>query len=355
MRILFDVAHPAHVHFYRHMIEDLEGRGAAVAVVSRHKDVTAELLDTLGISHTPVSTAQSGGRFSQGRELARRVTSLVRIGRQFRPDLVLTRNPAGVLAAAGLRGATSVFDTDDGAAAGLHYRLGARADVITMPDALRATAPGKTRRYPSYKALAYLHPNRYRPVDVRRELDLGDTPLFVVRLVSMQASHDHGESGMDVAARSLLVDTLAARGRLFVSSEGPLPPELEKYRCPLPTDRLHDLLAAADLYVGDSQTVAAEASFLGTPTIHVSTWSRRLECLVEIEDRYGLIESFTPDRQADVLSAVDRLTIDAAATRQLWTERRQKMLDERVDLTEWYLQLIDELTTGATRVGGSHQ
>ncbi len=353
MRILFDIVHPAHVHFYRHMIADLEARGAAIEVASRHKDVTAELLDTLGIAHQPVSTAESGGRFSQARELAVRVSSLARIGRQFRPDLVLTRNPAGVIAAGALRRATSVFDTDDGAAAGLHYRLGARANVITMPTALAATAPGRTRQYPSYKALAYLHPSRYQAVDVRAELGLDDAPLFVVRLVSMQASHDHGEAGMDESARDRLVDTLAARGHLYVSSEGPLPPRLERFRCPLPTDRLHDVLASADLYVGDSQTVAAEASFLGTPTIHVSTWSRRLECLVEIEDRYGLIESYTPDRQTEVLAAVERLTVDAGAARQTWSGRRQAMLAERVDLTAWYVGLIEDLVGGPRDARGS--
>jgi len=30
MRILFDVGHPAHVHFFRNAIRELEGRGDAV-------------------------------------------------------------------------------------------------------------------------------------------------------------------------------------------------------------------------------------------------------------------------------------------------------------------------------------
>ncbi len=43
MKLLIDIVHPAHVHFYRPLINELEEQGAEVAVVSRTKDVTNDL------------------------------------------------------------------------------------------------------------------------------------------------------------------------------------------------------------------------------------------------------------------------------------------------------------------------
>ncbi|MCP4958948.1 MAG: DUF354 domain-containing protein [Actinomycetia bacterium] len=343
MRVLFDVVHPAHVHFYRNLIGELGAAGDDLVVVSRHKDVTVELLDRLEIEHVPIGTPGGAGRVGQASELMTRDAKLARLVRSFRPDLVCTRNPSGVHAALARRSTISIFDTDDGAAAGLHYRLASIADVITMPDALTPTRPARTHQYPSYKALAYLHPDRFTPdPGIRVELGVGDEPLFIIRLVAMAASHDHGESGLDAVTRRGLVEMLASRGRLFISSESVLPAELEQYQIPLGPDRLHDLLATADLYVGDSQTVATEAALLGTPTLHVSSWSRRLDLLVELEDRFGLLRSFTPD-DTQILAVADGLSADPSQVRLQWKEGRDRMLAERIDLTSWYLDLMRAL------------
>ena len=38
MRLLIDMGHPAHVHFFKHAIRVLEGRGHEVKVTARDKD-----------------------------------------------------------------------------------------------------------------------------------------------------------------------------------------------------------------------------------------------------------------------------------------------------------------------------
>ena len=44
MRLLFDMGHPAHVHFFKNAIWELERRGHEVKVTARDKDVTIQLL-----------------------------------------------------------------------------------------------------------------------------------------------------------------------------------------------------------------------------------------------------------------------------------------------------------------------
>ena len=198
----------------------------------------------------------------------------------------------------------------------------------------------RIRRYDSFKALAYLHPNRLVTRDVRAELGQADAPLFVIRTVAMAASHDHGESGIPPALLGRIIELLSSRGRVVVSCEGDIPAQFAHLRSPLPPSDFHSLLATADLVVGDSQTVATEAALLGTPVVHVSSWSRRLSVLIELEDRWRLLESFRPDSPL-IIEAIERLSV--AGNKAEWLQRKHEMLANKVDLTDWYLDLIDSL------------
>ena len=74
MKILFDMGHPAHVHFFKNTIWELEKKGHQVKVTARDKDVTIALLEAYGIAHVvrgegvrapPAGRGLAGG--SQGR------------------------------------------------------------------------------------------------------------------------------------------------------------------------------------------------------------------------------------------------------------------------------------------------
>lgn len=343
MRALVDIVHPAHVHFYRHLISSLRSSGADVTVVARDKDVTVGLLRRFGIEHQTVGRHTGGRRVAQTAELARRDLELFRIARRTRPDIVLTRNPSGAQVARAVR-TVGVFDTDDGRAAGIHWRAAAPfAHVITTPDCLKDDFGPRHRRYPGYKSLAYLHPNHFTPdPSIRDELGVGRHPYTVVRFVAMDASHDRHESGLSAAAKRALVDRLRVHGHVFITSEAPLPPDLEALRFEVPPDRVHDALAFADLYVGDSQTMAAEAAILGTPSLRASSFTGRLDYLDELENRYGLVHSYLPSQVDELLADVDGILRSGAVDD--WEERRQVMLSDKVDVSAWYLGLVQELT-----------
>jgi predicted glycosyltransferase len=344
LRVLFDIVHPAHVHFFRYLHALLVADGHETLVVAREKDVTLALLDEYDIPYTSVGRSGRKDRGAQARELINRDLTLFRLARKFRPDLVLTRNPAGVQVARALRGAVGVFDTDDGRAAGIHFRAAAPfADVITTPDCIDEDYGDKHRRYASYKALAYLHPARFTPdPKIRAVLGVGDEPYAIVRFVEMVASHDRDESGMTIDDKRRVIEQLAARGRVFVSSEGPMPDEFAELRFSAPPHLLHDALSQAWVCVGDSQTMAAEAAILGVPAIRCSSFVGRLAYLEELEHKYSLIESFRPRDAPRLLERIDDLhpTADLART---WAERRATMLADKIELTSWYRDLCDEL------------
>jgi predicted glycosyltransferase len=345
VRVLFDISHPAHVHFFKHMVRGLETRGHATRIVARHKDVTTALLDRLGLPYDTVGRSGRKSLFGQAGELAARDLRLVQIAREFRPDVIVTRNPSGAQVGRVL-GIPSVFDTDDGRAAGLHFWAAAPfAHVITTPDCTDEDYGLKHVKYPGYKQGAYLHPNHFTP-DREVLAALGVAPderYFVVRFVAMVASHDVGEGGLPASVKRDIVDRLRGQGRVFVSSEGALPEELRPLAFPLPPDRMHDAIAFADLLVGDSQTMAAEAAVLGTPSLRVSSWTGRLAYLTELEQRYGLTFAYHPRDADELLAHLDRWLAEPRLRASL-ADRHARMLAEKVDVAEWF---VDFLSAGA--------
>lgn len=346
MRVLFDIVHPAHVHLYRHLHAELERDGHETLVVARDKEVTLELLEAFGIPHEWTGRAGSKSTPARAAELLARDAVLTRHARRFRPDVVCTRNPAGVHAGR-LVGAWTVYDSVDGRAAGVHFRLGAPlAHVVTSPNWLDEDYGPRHRRYRGPKELAYLHPNRFQPdPGIRAELGVGDgEPLFVLRFVANDAVHDAHTVGLSDAERGGLVERLRGRGHVVISSEQPLPRSLEPLRYRLGPARIHDVLAAADLFVGDSGSMAAEAGVLGTPALRLSSWVGPVRgYLGRMERDYGLVRCFTPDTRAGFDAALDEALADLPGAKARAGSVAAQLVADCDDVTAWYRALLDEL------------
>ncbi len=88
IRVLIEVVHPAHVLFFLNAIKAMKARGDTILIVSRHKDVTCDLLDRFGLEHKPLSTA-GDGKVGLAMELIVRDSRLFREVRKFNPDVML--------------------------------------------------------------------------------------------------------------------------------------------------------------------------------------------------------------------------------------------------------------------------
>ena len=65
-------------------------------------------------------------------------------------------------------------------------------------------------------------------------------------------------------------------------------PQFEKYRIKINPLDMHHVMAFASLYIGDSQTMAAEAGVLGVPFVRFNDFVGRIGYLRELEDVYEL-------------------------------------------------------------------
>jgi len=335
MRLLVDVLHPAHVHFFRHLAETTRAEGGEVYFTARQKDVTIELLEAYDLPYE-VLTRIGGGFAGLVREMAVRTAKLTRRVRSFEPDLMLGIMGPVIAPVGRITGVPSwvYYDTETARLTNTYaYRLAHR---VYLPECYHGAAPDSARRYPGFHELGYLHPDRFT-VDrsIRAEVGVGpDEPFAVVRIVSWEASHDVGDTGFSDA--SAFVRRLAGKIRVVVTGERGVPDDLRPYALNMPPHRIHHLLAEADLYVGEGATMGAEAAILGTPAVFVHT--ARLGYMLELEDRWSLLWNTSSQAEAERYS--DEVRADLDSTRAAWAERRAEMLKHRIDVGAW---MVDEV------------
>ena len=348
--VLIDISHPAHVHFFRPLARALIAAGAPVTIVGRDKDVTVRLLEASGLPHLVLPM----GRYSKGRcaaagELIRRSRELRRLIRQHSVKVVLTRNPSGVIAAFGTR-ATSVFDTDDGRSVGIHYWAARPFANIITSSAFDPEVHGRGhRRYRALKAHMFLHPDRFTPdPEVRRRYLTDDEQFCVARFSAHDASHDRRIVGITAAGRRAILERLLRFGPVLVSVEGN---DLRLCRddgevIPVAPEDFHDLLAAASLFVGDSQSVAAEAAILGVPALRLSGFTGRVFYLSLLEES-ELVRNFRPGCESQLLAELDD-TLAGLALRTEASRRAAERLNLNVqDPAAWFYRLVlDRLGLG---------
>jgi predicted glycosyltransferase len=346
VRILFDLSHPAHVLQFTPIARELLSRDHEVRLIGRDKDVTVALLEASGLPfEVPEAPSGPRGRLRDARELAVRVRALRRIVRAWRPDVLLTRNPSGALAALWTR-TRSVFDTDDGRQVGAHYWLARPfADLVTSSVHDPERHGRRHHRYPGFKALTYLHPDRFTPdPTVLKRFGVPDEPLFVLRFSGHDASHDRRITGIELQAQHQLEMLLRGYGSVVLAREGhPTVLRTRDAEQVLPPQVFLDLLAHASLCVGDSQSVAIEAALLGVPTIRLSGFTGRNFALQVLEDRHGLIRNFHPGEDQELIRTVERTLGDLPAQHSAAQAARDRLLEATEDLTDWFVRLIEHV------------
>ena len=342
MRVFITIQHPAHVHFFRNTIERLQGANHDVHVFTRDRPMALALLNSYDIDHE-VLTGRFDSRIKMAIGQLMFEAKLFRRVRRLEPNVLAALGGLEIAHASALSDVRTIIFTDTEHATVTNTLAFPFADRICTPDCYEDDIGAKQVRYPGYHELAYLHPNHFEPdPEILSEIGLDPDDRFIVlRLVDWNAVHDVGGSGFtDLAS---VVESFEETGvRVFITAEGELPDEVERCRLPVEPHRIHQLLYYADLFIGEGATMAAESAVLGTPGIFVSTI--HLGYTAELEERYGLVRNFSgPNRQSEAVEA--GIDIVDEYDQELWDRRREKMLADKIDTTEFILRQLTEEAT----------
>jgi len=336
MRILIDILHPAHVHFFKNFIKEMSKMNHEIYITSRNKEITNYLLAKYQLNHESISSI-GNNFFDLGTELFTRSCKFASICFKIKPHLLMgIMGPTIAIVGKMLKIPTFVFYDSEFAKLTNSFVYPLATKVIT-PSCYKNPIGKNHIKYKGYQELAYLHPDYYKSDStVKEELGIGkNEDYFLVRLVGWKASHDIGFKGLNLKDVNFLINNLEDHGHVFVTSERPL--SNNKYSFSIPPEKIHDLLFHAKMYVGEGVTMASEAAILGTPAILISPLVGNIGYLEDLE-KYNLAFNFTNserafDKVAELLS-IDNL-------KETWKKHRLKMLDDKVNVTNFIVEFVE--------------
>jgi predicted glycosyltransferase len=338
MKILIDINHPAHVHYFRNFIKIMESKNHQIKITARNRDIIFSLL---GLYRLPFYNRGKGYNTRIGKVLYMFLADfrLFIQSLKFKPDLFLSfGSPYAAQVAYILhKPHISIGDTEhtDRVEGIITYPF---SKAILTPKSYQTNLGEKQIRFDNIVEALYLASNYYKPdPSIYEILNIGrDEKYVIVRLVAWKAHHDKGQSGVDSSNISDIIKILEKKFVVFISSEEPITEKLSKYELKVPFNRIHDVLNYASLFVGESGTMASESAYLGTPAIYIN--SLPLMCYLKLEKDYGLLTHFE-DSETLVPFLEDIIKNDSLKVDTI--NKKNNMINGFIDPTKFLVWFIE--------------
>lgn len=344
MNILFDINHPAHVHLFKHTIRALKEHGHNVIVTVKDIPAAKQLLKFENIEYISLTGKK-------------RDSLLGKVVMQLHYNFFLWKLAVknhihlGVGSSVTIAQVSrfckmkSIFldDDDDNVEPLVVKHVHPFCNTILSPVALTGKRKAKNVIY--YKGtheLAYLHPARFTP-NIKTLESIGVNPsdsYFILRFNAFKAHHDGNVYGLTLEQKLKLVQLLAGHGKVLITAEREIEPALEPYRLSVSPEKIHDLLAFATLFAGDSQTMTSEAATLGTPAFRCNSLVGKLSCIEDIEQNFGLAFGYKPEEFENMLDNIRKI-LNNPNSKAEWQAKRAEFLKNRIDTTNFLVHFIE--------------
>ncbi len=337
MRVLIDIGHPGHVHLFKNLANQLIQKGHQVLFTCREKEFEIAL-----IQHYQFQYVSFGKKYNG---LIGKIWGLLKFDAlmwktalSFKPHLFLSHGSPYAAHAAFLLGKIHISLEDTGNNEQVNLYLPFTKFVLTSNDFHR-DYKSKQIRYNSCHELAYLHPDVFQPnPHVLKKLLLSENePYTIVRFISWNATHDIGQKGFSKEEKLKLIQYLSSKGKVFISSEGPLPQSLDAYRLDIHPAEIHDVLYYAQLFVGEGATMASECAMMGTPAVYINTMNAGT---IDAQEKAGLLLHL---KDADsVFKSLEKL-FEVPHFKEKFRKNSMKYVASKVNLTKFILTFIEDI------------
>lgn len=342
-KYLFQLNHPAHFHLFKNVIDKLKSDGHQVLISIKDKDILKNLLSDYEFIQL-TSGYRKNNIFSIIRNLYYRDKKLYKIVKDFNPDLMIGTSPE-IGQISPLLKTPSLFFGEDDVNLSLPMYLGALTcypffkTILSPIGVMNSIWKRKTIYYNGFQKLAYLHPNYFQPDRSKVKIPL-NKKYFFIRFANLQAYHDVNAKGISDSLANELINKLKSKGEILISSERNLPKQFEKYRFKGNLNEIHHYLYYANLFIGDSQSMAVECAMLGTPNIRFNDFVGRISVLEEIEKKLNLSIGIHSSLPNNFLEKVDSIINDDKIIEE-YKERRKDLISYKIDVTAFFVWFIE--------------
>lgn len=340
MICLFELNHPKHYYQFKHVMQQLKNDGHKVHVLARDKDVLLKVLDEENVPyeifglHKKSIVGKIFGTISI-------LINYKRIARRIKPDVIISKASFYGTYTARRIGAKSIIFPDSEVVRITNKYVVPLCDKVVTPETFGLDYGGKHIKVPGFFENCYLAPSVFTP-DEKVLADYGlKRPYAVFRFVGWFANHDVHNGGFTLDEKIELVKAVEPFMTVYISSEKQLPDELKKYSLPTPAAQIHSVLSCADLYLGDSQTMATEAALLGTPAIRSNSFvgEHDMTNFIILENKYGLLRNIA--NYDDVLAAVKDFA--EHPRKKEWAEKQKTYNKQTGDCNKMIAEIIEKM------------
>ena len=343
LNILFYLGHPAHYHLFKNIIKKLESDNYETVVLIKKKDILEDLLKKSKLKYLNILPhGRKDNKISIALSLIHRDIKILLFCLKKKPHIMIGTSTEIAHVGRILKIPSIIVNEDDFDQVPLFAKTGYPfTNSILVPSSCKVGKWSyKTISYEGYHELSYLHPKYFKPdiKKVKKYINT-DRSYFIIRFAKLTAHHDKGKTGISNELAKKIISLLKPYGNIFITSERELGSEFETYKIQIDPIDIHHALYYADMFIGDSQTMTAEAAVLGTPAIRFNDFVGKLGYLEELEHKYKLTFGIQTSEPEQLLTKITEI-LHIPNFKKEWEFRRKKMLDDKINVAQFITWII---------------
>jgi predicted glycosyltransferase len=337
MKYIFELNHPKHYYQFKYIMQMLKRDGHMVHVLARDKDVLLNVLQEENVSYEIFGLHAKNMR-DKVLATPKLVLNYYKIAKREKPDVIVSKASLYGTLVARLIGAKAIIFPDSEVVTLTNKVVVPMCSTVITPATFGLDFGKKHIRIKGFFEDCYLAPSVFQPKEeVVKQYGL-KKPYALFRFVGWYANHDVNNSGFTAEQQRAMLQLAEQKMHVYISSEKKLPDDLEKYKLPTPAAEIHSVLAHADLYVGDSQTMATEAALLGTPAIRSNSFvgPNDMTNFIVLEKQYNLLRNI---RDYDgVVAAIQDMSQNPC--KQEWVAKKNAYFQQVGDANQQIYDII---------------
>ena len=194
MKIIININHPAHVHYYRNFIKLMEAKGHQFCVINRDSKMINQLLDIYGIEHTIRNKRpEKKGTIPSLMYLLKMILWCIRKSFTFHPDMYMGFASSACAITAWMFRKPSILIDDTEHNSMTHKLYMPVCTKVLTPFYFKKDLGNKDKqiRFNAYVEQLYLHSAYYENNEqVLKELNVKPKEYVIIRYVAYDAHHD---------------------------------------------------------------------------------------------------------------------------------------------------------------------
>lgn len=240
MIVLIDIGHPGHVHLFKRLYFDLINNNHKVFITIKDIPVVKELLKKFSIQYINLGKKKDSLLNKAFYQISYNY-KIWRLIKKLNIDVGIGTSVSLSHVSRFSRMRSILLDDDDDEVQPFFVKyVHPYCDFLISPDVLKGKRKRKdTIYYPGLHELSYLHPNYFKPdKNVLSEIGLTEADdFFLMRFNVFKAHHDSGVKGFTFEQKKQLIKLLQPFGKIFITSERKIEPELISYQLPLSPEK----------------------------------------------------------------------------------------------------------------------